>query len=157
MSSNKRTTQTQTLPFRDAYSTPLRVQVQFTQPSRTKQSFKDECDINRIVARFNATGQLPNINEIPPQYLDVSEMDFQAHQNFIAEAQTMFNELPSALRARFENQPGKFLEFCSQEKNRPEMAEMGLLRPVKEPVVPLVSTDPPAPPGGAKPTQAPGA
>ena len=27
----------------------MRVQKNFTQPSRTKQSFKDECDINLII------------------------------------------------------------------------------------------------------------
>jgi len=137
MSSNKRITQTQNTPFRDAYSSPLRVQCHFKKPSLTKQSFKDECDVNRIVASFQLTGQLPNINELPPQYLDVTEMDFQTHQNFVAEAHTMFMELPSALRAKFENSPAKFLDFCSQEKNRPELAEMGLLKPIAEPVIPM--------------------
>lgn len=141
MSSYKRQTYPQTTPFRDAYSPRLRVQCTPTGEDKTKQSFKDECDVNNIVARFSATGQLPNFNQIPPQYLDVTEMDFQEHQNFIAEAQTMFNELPSALRSRFENSPAKFLDFCSQEKNRPEMAEMGLLRPIVDPVIPMPTPD----------------
>ena len=36
--------------------TPLRkgrVQIMFTEPSLTKQSFKDECDINQIVKSIN--------------------------------------------------------------------------------------------------------
>lgn len=137
MSSQPRMSQTQNTPFRDAYSPSLRLQTHFKNPSLTKQSFKDECDVNRIVARFQATGQIPNVNELPPQYLDVTEMDFQSHQNFIAEANSMFNEMPSALRSRFENSPAKFLDFCSQPKNRPEMAEMGLLRPIADPVIPM--------------------
>lgn len=107
----------------------------FSGPGRTKQSFKDECDINRIMARYQSTGELPNLNNVEPQYLDCSEFDFQNHQNFIAGAFSMFNELPSGIRSRFENDPGKFLDFCSQEKNRPELAEMGLLRPNADPVI----------------------
>lgn len=137
MSSQPRSTQPKNTPFRDGYSHPVRFQQHFHGESRTKQSFKDECDVNRIVARFQATGQLPNINQLPPQYLDVTELDFQAHQTFIAEAQSMFSELPSALRSKFENSPAKFLDFCSNEKNRPELAELGLLRPIAEPVIPM--------------------
>jgi len=136
MSSKTRITQPRNTPFKDAYSTPERHQTFFTLPSQTKQSFKDECDVNRIVARFQATGQIPNINELPPQYLDVTALDFQEHQNFIAEAQSMFMEMPSALRSRFNNSPGEFLDFCSQEKNRAEMTQLGLLRPLQEAIVP---------------------
>lgn len=122
--------------IRSAYGPRLRLEMHFPPEGKTKQSFKDECDVNRIMARYLATGELPNLNALPPQYLDVTEMDFQEHQNFIAEANSMFNQLPSAIRARFENNPGAFLDFCSQEKNRPELAEMGLLRPIEEPLIP---------------------
>lgn len=123
---NFQTTQTQ---FRTAYSPQYRMAMSFPTQGRTKQSFKDECDVNRIMARYMATGELPVINEIAPQYLDVTGLDYQEHQNFIAGANSLFHELPSAIRARFKNSPAEFLDFCSQEKNRPEMAEMGLLRP----------------------------
>jgi len=119
-------------------------------PSMTKQHFKDECDVNQIVGRFQATGELPNVSELPPQFLDVTEMDFQAHQNFIAEAHTMFSELPSALRAQFENSPAKFLDFCSHEKNRPELAEMGLLRPSTPDLAPYSHPIPPDGPTASK-------
>jgi len=155
MSKQPRKLQPQNTPFKDAYSVKPRVQLHFKGESRTKQSFKDECDVNRIVARFQATGQLPNINEIPPQYLDVTEMDFQAHQNFIAEAQTMFQELPSAIRTKFENSPAKFLDFVSHEKNRPELAEMGLLRPIKEPVIPMPTPSPQNAPSASNPVSLP--
>lgn len=119
------------------FSPKSRLQVTFPTSGRTVQSFKSECDINTIMARYQSTGELPNINQLPPQYLDVTNVDFQEHQNFIAGAFSMFNELPSAIRARFDNKPGEFLEFCSHEKNRPELAEMGLLRPIADPVIPM--------------------
>lgn len=122
--------------IRSAYSPQQKHQLHFTGPGRTKQSFRDECDINTIMARYQATGELPNLNQLAPQYLDATGYDYQEHQNFIAGANSMFHELPSGIRARFSNNPAEFLDFCSQEKNRPELAEMGLLRPIEEPVIP---------------------
>lgn len=95
----------------------------------TKQQFAKECDINVILARYRRTGELPAINDKYPQYLDVSAMDFQAHMQVIAGAHTMFNELPSEIRARFKNDPAAFLDFCSDSANRAELAKMGLLTP----------------------------
>lgn len=136
------------LPIRSKFSTRHRVSIGFPKEGMTKQAFKDECDVNKIVARFQATGELPNMANIPPQYLDVSEMNFQDHQNYIAGAMSLFHELPAKIRDRFENNPGEFFEFCSQEKNRPEMAEMGLLRVEPPPVVPMAALTPSAPASG---------
>jgi len=132
---------TQSSQTRGGYTEKTPVQIFFPENGRTKQSFKDECDVNRIMARYQATGQLPDLNEVAPQYLDVTGLEFQAHQQFIAGAKTLFHELPSKVRARFANDPGEFLDFCSQEKNRPEMAEMGLLKPQAAWVNTLAATD----------------
>lgn len=147
----------QNTPFKSRYQKTSRLSISFPADGRTKQSFKDECDINTIMARYRSTGILPNINELPAQYLDVSEMDYQAHQNFIAGAKTMFGELPSGLRNRFGNDPGAFLAFCSDEKNRPELAEMGLLRPIAEPVIPTPHLTPSTPQNGSNPVSPDGA
>jgi phage internal scaffolding protein len=88
------------------------------------------------MSRYIATGELPNIAERAPQYLDVTGIEFQASMDFIAGANTLFHEMPSNIRNRFENSPALFLDFCSQEKNRPELAEMGLLKAIVPPVIP---------------------
>ena len=50
----------------------------FTGVSRTQQSFRDECDINNILRKFNVTGQLP-IGSVQPQYGDFSGItDYQS-------------------------------------------------------------------------------
>jgi len=134
---NPRPTITDACLFRSAYSSKPRVCLSFDENSRwTKQSAKDECDINQIMSRYMATGELPNIAERAPQYLDVTGLEFQASMDFIAGANTLFHEMPSAIRTRFENNPALFLDFCSHEKNRPELAEMGLLKPITAPVIP---------------------
>jgi len=129
--------------FNTPYCKTLKVAITFPSDSPyTKQSFKDECDINTIMAQYQFTGELPNLNERAPQYLDATNFDFAEAMNEIAEAQSLFQDLPSAIRNKFENSPAKFLEFCSQEKNRPELDEMGLLRPLEERVVPYPFPDP---------------
>ena len=49
----------------------------------TQQCFKDECDINILLAKFAVTGQLPE-NVRVPQYVDFEEtFDFQSSINAI--------------------------------------------------------------------------
>ncbi len=100
----------------------------FTGPSRTKQSFRDECDINNILRQFNVTGQLP-VGSVQPQYGDFSGItDYQSALNAVMAAQDSFLALPAKLRARFDNDPALFVEFASDEANRDELKALGLLR-----------------------------
>lgn len=115
--------------FITAYGPRLRVSVSFSEQGRTKQSFKDECDINIIMARYMKTGVVNFVNRFSPQYSDVSSLDYQDAMLKITQAQSMFRELPSDLRANFNNDPAAFLAFVQDPDNRPQMAEMGLLTP----------------------------
>lgn len=115
--------------YRSAYSPKLKVPLSFPAESPfTKQEFKDECDVNVILKRYMATGEMPNLNERNPQYIDCTGHDYQAAMNLVAEANTLFAELPSAVRSRFNHDPSQFLDFCSNEANRPELEAMGLLK-----------------------------
>jgi len=100
----------------------------FTRPSRTQQSFRDECDINNILKRFNVTGELP-LGSVQPQYGDFSGItDYQSALNAVMAAQDSFLQLPAKVRAKFDNDPALFLEFASDEANKDEMKALGLLR-----------------------------
>jgi phage internal scaffolding protein len=100
----------------------------FTSPSRTKQSFRDECDINNILRQFNVTGQLP-VNGFQPQYGDFSGVtDYQSALNAVMAAQDSFLQLPAKVRAKFDNDPALFVQFASDEANKDEMKALGLLR-----------------------------
>ena len=113
--------------FRSAYDPQKKVTVTFSGPGRTKQQFKDECDINHIMARFQQTGLLDFVNRGQPQYLDVTGHDYQTAMDTIANANSLFQQMPSALRAEFNNSPQEFVEFCENPANAPRMAELGLL------------------------------
>lgn len=130
----KSNTPTPTLPlgtsrFLSAYGPKQKLSITFSGPGRTKQSFKDECDINNIMARFQQTGLLEFVNKNQAQYLDVTGFDYQEAMQTVANANSLFMQMPSALRAEFQNSPQKFVEFCENPENRPRMAEMGLLTP----------------------------
>jgi len=115
--------------FKSAYSIKERVRLTFPQQSRwTKQSFKDECDINILMSRYKATGQLPNLNERLPQYIDATGFEYQQAMEIVAQANTLFEELPSAVRNRFANNPAAFLDFTSDPANAQELHDLGLLR-----------------------------
>lgn len=138
------------------YGEKHRVSVSFPEFSPvTKQEHKDECDINFIMGRYLTSGQVPAVNQLAPQYLDVSAgTDFQSAMQFVAGAQSLFNELPVHLRTRFSNDPRQFVDFCSNPANRDEMQTLGLLKPAQEIVVKTpesVINSPPAPVAEASP------
>lgn len=115
------------------------------EPSMTKQSFKDECDINNIVKAFQVTGIIAHINEKAAQgaYIDLpSALDYQESLNIALAAQASFDTLPASVRSRFDNDPAQFLEFMADPQNQDEMITLGLAkdtRPteVSQPVAPL--------------------
>jgi phage internal scaffolding protein len=120
-------------PVKDFYcfnSEKLVLDMEFPADSEyTDQSYKGEADINTIMARYQSTGEIPVLNGTQGQWLDVTGMDFQSHMDFLLEAQQLFDDLPSAIRDRFGNDPAAFLDFTSNEANTVEIAKMGLLTP----------------------------
>lgn len=107
------------------------------------QEFKEECDINNIMAKFQRTGALEWAQKYDPAYLDVAGFSFQAAQDTILMAQTMFDDLPSTVRDRFGNDPAAFLDFMHDASNRDEMMRLGLLREAAPP--PVVAAVAPTP------------
>lgn len=123
------TTSTTSHPFKSAYGQKIKSQILFEGPGRTKQSFRDECDINIIMGRYLKTGHIEHVNQTLPQFTDMTGLDYTESMQIVAESKSLFLELPSNIRAKFENNPAKFLDFVHNPENRSEMAEMGLLRP----------------------------
>ena len=106
-----------------------RVQIKFEHYTRTKQAFKDECNINNIVGQFMRTGQTAHVNSTPPQYGFHTGLDFRESLELITDAQSQFDSLPAKIRARFANDPAQYLDFATDSANLPEMREMGLALP----------------------------
>lgn len=124
--------------YRSRITPRVRVTVPVDPVSKTKQSFKDECDINVIMRRYEATGILPGMERMAgARYVDCTGADFQAAQMLVASAKSMFNELPSRIRDRFGNDPQKLMEFLEDGRNLEEARELGLARPEAVEATPL--------------------
>lgn len=114
-------------------------------PSLTVQADREEADINVILDRFGITGQLPQ-NVRPPTFQDFGDtvFDYRTAVEAIEMAADAFFMMPAKVRSRFENDPQKFVEFCSDEKNLKEMRELGLAVPEVKPAEPAAAAKPPA-------------
>lgn len=131
--------------IRSAYSEKPQVQFRSTDKGRTKQSFKDECDINTIIRRFLKTGVVEFTAKHEPRYGDCTGLEYTKAMQTVAAAKSLFMDLPAALRARFENEPAKFLDFVQDDRNREEARELGLLKPQEPTPAPEATSPAPAP------------
>lgn len=119
-----------TLPrIRSAYDgSRVRVGVACTAAEdRTQQSFKDDCNINVLMKRYEKTGILPQGRDLPMQYADVSAIDFQSSMDRVALVRGVFSQLDARTRLRFENDPEQMLEFVGNPENAAEAVKLGLL------------------------------
>lgn len=101
---------------------------------RTKQSFKDECDINNIMKQAALQGELPpNLRD--ELYGDYSQVpDYQEALNIIAHADLQFSSLDASIRARFNNSPIEFLGYATDPTNLKGLVALGLA--VEKPATP---------------------
>lgn len=99
--------------------------------SLTQQHFAEEANINSIMGRYARTGILGNPSTGParqPFEGDFSQnLSFHEMQNKIVDAQTSFDNMPSHIRNKFENDPQKLIDFLSTEKNLEEAQALGLV------------------------------
>lgn len=133
--------------FRSAYDPPHRRYPTEPGESRTKQSFKNECDINAIIDNYTSTGVLTHVSEVVGQYLDVSEIgDYRTALHNIREVSEQFMALPSGIRAEFQNDPAQFMDFLADPSNHDRAAELGLIQAVKTPPAQAALEPDPEPP-----------
>jgi len=102
----------------------------FSEPSLTHQAFKQECDINHILAKYRKSGIINHVNKFQGNYTNLPNVsDYHEAMNATIAAEEAFQTLPAAIRDRFTNDPALFLEFAHNPQNLPEMEKMGLTSP----------------------------
>lgn len=104
-------------------------------PSMTRQSDAEDCDINVMMAKYQATGVEPRVNPRSPQWGDFSTVvGFQEAMNIVRQSEEDFALLPAEVRDRFGNDPAGLLRFLENEDNRSEAERLGIVvPPVPEP------------------------
>lgn len=106
--------------------------------SMTKQSFTDEVDINKIVARATESGFIGHVSTKTPVYMDATSIpDYRSALDIVNLANFRFMELPALTRERFMNDPARFLDFCSKQENADEARKLGFLADPVKPVPPM--------------------
>ncbi|AXL14694.1 internal scaffolding protein [Microviridae sp.] len=138
--------------IRKPYAKHERVTFTTSGQSRTQQHMAAECDINNIMRKYQKTGLIDHVNEHVGDYGNfIGFEDYQTSMQAIKAAEAAFMTIPSSVRAKFDNDPAKFLNFVQNEENLEEMVEMGLAR--RENTTPV----PPAEPleGSPEPSPAP--
>jgi hypothetical protein len=99
---------------------------------RTKQAFKDQCDINKILKKAQKSGTISHLLKYPePVYGDFDGVDLLEAHRLIDKAQTIFDDLPSEIRREFDGDALKFAGFASDPANRGKLAQ--LLPKIAEP------------------------
>lgn len=101
--------------------------------SLTQQQFKDECDIDCILRRYDQTGVLvdPLSERRLAQFGDFSNLpSFAEYQNRLAEVSEYFMSLPPEVRSNFANDVGTFIEAIGNPDNESKLVELGILEKV---------------------------
>lgn len=107
--------------------------------SRTKPSFRDEVDINKIVARARQGQAVTHVGRGTPAFMDVSEVsDYKGALDMIRNADAFFQRLPAKVRAEFGNDPALFLDEVDTTEGRARFERAGLLPKIR-PIVPVPS------------------
>jgi phage internal scaffolding protein len=99
--------------------------------SKVKKSQQEATDINNIVERWLQNGAPPGglwHNRNQPVYADFSNVqEFNVMLNQVRQAEADFAALPAHIRAQFDNDPAKLVDWLSRLENEEEAQEKGIL------------------------------
>lgn len=120
--------------------------------SRTEQAHANDVDINQIMAKAMRGQHSDYIRDHAGSYGDTSPLSYLEANIVVANAKSMFEDLPSKIRNKFENKPEQFLEFVQNPDNLEEMYELKLATKPKTTITP---NEPEPKTAEAEPTQTP--
>lgn len=94
----------------------------------TEQAHKNETDMNYILRDYQRTGLLRHAKDNEGKYDDIAVQDFQDAMIIVANANSMFEELPANMRKQFSNNPANFLSFVQNPDNKSQLESMGIIK-----------------------------
>ncbi len=99
---------------------------------RTKQAFKDETDINKMLSRAQKAGTMSHLEKFEGSYGDFADFDFFDATIMLTKGREVFDALPSELRSEFNQSPAQFFDYVNDPANAeilskklPALAEPG--------------------------------
>ena len=91
---------------------------------RTKQSFRDETDINQILKRAQKSGTISHLNKYEARYGDFSNFDFFEAQLKLAQGAEIFDALPVEIRSEFNQSSAEFFDYVNNPANKDRLHEL---------------------------------
>lgn len=100
---------------------------------KTQQHFRDECNINQIIAKYNKTGIIQHVSRNRQRFGEFMDLaDHAINLDKVAKAQQSFDQLPSAIRNEFGNSITGFFEFIKKPQNKQQCIDWGIFDAPKE-------------------------
>lgn len=92
---------------------------------RTKQSFKDSTDINKILKKAQKAGGISHaLRHDAAEYGEFTGVDLLGHYEQINRARVIFDDLPSEVRREFDQDALKFAGYASDPANIHRLKEL---------------------------------
>jgi len=111
----------------------------------TQQHFKDEVDVNKIIAKFVRTGEWPMAKK-QGEYGVATAQTFTEAMMTVRSAEEEFYNLPANARKKFKNDPALYLDAAADPTQRELFVEIGLLEALPTKTVTEAPDEPPATP-----------
>ena len=93
----------------------------FSGETVVQQHFKQSCDVNNIVAQYQATGIDVHADRINRQTFGfASSKSYEQAAREIAEIGSAFADLPSSERSRFANDPARWIDELTTPVETPD-------------------------------------
>lgn len=110
----------------------------------TVQSEAQNADLNFLLRELRGVDGIPVMGDSSKCfYGDVSEVgDYQSCLETVIAARDAFMQQPAHIRAKFDNDPGKFIDYCTDPVNADEAIKLGLRE------APAAAAAAPVPPAG---------
>ncbi len=100
-----------------------RIQPKKYTDGRTKQCFKDECNIQKIMARAEKAGTISHLQKYEGVYADYSDFDFFEQTQKLTQGREIFDALPAELRREFGQSPAAFFNYVNDPENAEDLRE----------------------------------
>ncbi len=91
--------------------------------SRTKQSFKDETNIVKIMARADRLGTISHLQKFEGVYADFSDYDFHEQTTMLTKGREIFDALPAEVRKEFGQSPAAFFAYVNDPANKDDLVK----------------------------------
>ena len=105
-------------------------------PSLTKQNLAENLDVNNIIKKYNKAGVRLDMMQFEGVYGEFNSMEYRDAVEMVDKADELFLNVPSKVRAEFDNDPGRFIDFATNPDNLQQMRDWGLAHPPKPEPIP---------------------